>query len=87
MEGVGQVFSNHISKCSGPPPPLPVLFDQSLNYHVLTYFSNDLELSSITTTDCVLRLEGNAINYVLFNASAKITERYKMIDNKNGNTS
>ena len=29
LEGVGHVFSNHhISKCSGPPPP--VLFDQSL---------------------------------------------------------
>ena len=23
-------FINHISKCSGPPPPLPILFDQSL---------------------------------------------------------
>ena len=29
LEGVGHVFSNHhISKYSGPPPP--VLFDQSL---------------------------------------------------------
>ena len=29
-EGVGHVFFiNHISKCSGPPP-LPILFDQSL---------------------------------------------------------
>ena len=28
--GGGHVFSiNHISKCSGPPPP-PILFDQSL---------------------------------------------------------
>ena len=28
-EGVGHVFFiNHISKCSGPPPP--ILFDQSL---------------------------------------------------------
>ena len=34
LEGVSHLFSNHhISKCSGPPfppPPLPVLFDQSL---------------------------------------------------------
>ena len=30
LEGVGHVFSNHhISKCSGPPPP--VLFGQSLS--------------------------------------------------------
>ena len=29
LKGVGHVFSNHhISKCSGPPPP--VLIDQSL---------------------------------------------------------
>ena len=30
LEGVGHMFFNHhISKCSGPPPP--VLIDQSLN--------------------------------------------------------
>ena len=35
-EGVGHVcFINHISKCSGPPPP-PILFDRSLNWTKLS---------------------------------------------------
>ena len=36
LEGVGHVFSNHhISKCFGPPPTPPVLFDQSLRREVM----------------------------------------------------
>lgn len=35
MDGVGHAFCNHIAKCSGPTPPPPRIFDQSLTTSIL----------------------------------------------------
>ena len=73
LEGVGHVFSNHhISKCSGPAPP--VLFDQSLTSKSrimllanITVFGFD-HFSMVVPLDCNADLSFSvSLNFIDFN--------------------